>query len=382
MPEAWGVYLNELLRRISTSMVGLFIPLYILKETGELIYIPVYYGIYALSALISDLPAAFMIRKIGVDKGMALGAVLRALFLYSLIFASDNHLFFWISALFFGITQPFDWLPHHYALAKMAQAGKHFSSTASISKIVTRLGSTLGPIIGGFCILWFGFPTLYLSAGFLILLAAITPFLDKFEKTGMHVSGREVWQRLTDPGMPKHLLVFGIESVESLISTMIWPVYLYTAVGSFEKTGTLETISLLTGIAALYLVGRLVKVKKYKIMLVGSIVVIIAWIGRMFFGGVTALTISNIAYFSGSSMLWVPVWSLLYSHSVTQKYTMEFWLVHHIIVHSFLSLSCIFIIAALLLGASLDQIIIATLLIFSLSLTFPKIYSSYIQKYG
>jgi len=382
VPEAWGVYLNELLRRISTSMVGLFIPLYILHETGGIINIPIYYGVYAFSALISDYPSAIFIKKIGVDKGLALGSLFRLLFLYSLIFAAKNHNFFWASAFFFGLTQPFDWLPHHYALAKMAQSGKQFSSAASISKIVTRVGSTLGPVIGGFVILWFGFPVLYLSAGFLIVFAAITPFLDKFEKVGMHISGTEIWQRLKDPGMKKHYFVFGLENVEALISTMIWPVFLYTAVGSFEKVGSLETISLLVGIIALYLSGRVVRSKRYLVMIFGSLLILIAWVGRIFSSNYMVLTVFNISYFIGLSMLWVPVWSLLYKHSVTQKYTMEFWLVHHIIAHSFLLITCLSIIVAIMLDLSLQLIILISLPFFSLSLFIPKVYKTYLQKYG
>jgi len=382
VPEAWGVYLNELLRRISTSMVGLFIPLYILKETEKIINIPIYYGLYAFSALLFSFYSALLIKKIGVDKGMALGSIFRLLFLYSLIFASLNHNFFWISAFFFGLTQPFDWLPHHYALAKMAQTGRQFSSAASLSKIVTRLGSTLGPIMGGFIIYWFGFSILYIIAGFLIIISALAPFLDNFEKTGMHVSGAEIWLRLKDPGMHKHFIVFGLESFESLISTMIWPVFLYTAVGSFEKTGSLETISHLVGILSLYISGKAVKSKRYNIIIFGCILTIVSWLGRIFSHDYLGLTLSNIGYFTGTSLLWVPVWSLLYKHSVTQKYTMQFWLVHHIVVHSLLFIGCLLIILALIVGANFYQIIFISLPILGLSVFIPRIYKSYIKKYA
>jgi len=78
----------------------------------------------------------------------------------------------------------------------------------------------------------------------------------------------------------------------------------------------------------------------------------------------------------------VPVWSLLYKHSVTQKYTMEFWLVHHIIAHSFLLITCLSIIVAIMLDLSLQLIILISLPFFSLSLFIPKVYKTYLQKYG
>ncbi len=382
VPESWGIYINELLRRISTSMVGLFIPIYIYQQTGELVSIPIYFSIYALFALISDYPSTLIIKRIGIDRALAVGSLFRALFLYSLIFAEKYHPFFWVSAFFFGLTQPFDWLPYHYSLAKMAQTGRQFSSIASLSKTVTRLGSTLGPLLGGMIIVWFGFPVLYACAGFLILVAAIVPFLDKFEKTGMHVSGSEIWQRLTDPGMPKHLLVIGLENFEGLISMMIWPVFLFTAMESYEKTGSLETISLLVGIVTLYGVKLFIKAKKYWVMTVGALLIVLSWLGRIYGGSFAGLTLANIGYITGTSFLWVPVWSLLYKHSVTQKYTMEFWLVHHIIAHSFLLLSSMSVVAALLLWVSLEHIILATMLVFSLSLVLPLVYREYIKKYG
>ncbi len=382
LPGAWGIYLNELFRRISTSMVGLFIPLYIYKETGDLLSIPIYYLIFSVTAFCTELPSAYLIKKIGIDKGLALGSLFRTTFLYTLIFANHHHMLFWVSAFAFGLTMPFDWLPHYYSLAKMAKKGHQFGNVASFSKIFTRLGSSLGPVVGGLCIQLWGFSTLYFIAGTLIIVAGIMPFLDKFEKIDMHVSGKEIINRLFDPGIIKHIFAFGTENYDGIVSIMIWPIFLFTTVGSYGKSGAVETLALLVGIISLYMINKLVKNKKYNAMRWGSIAIILGWVGRLFMKNINGIWLANLSYLSGTAFLFTPVWSLLYSCSVAKKYTMEFWLVHELLSHGLLALICLAIWYALSHNFGLSNIIYTDILIIGMSLIFPWLYRGYIQRYG
>jgi MFS family permease len=374
----WGVYLNELFRRISTSMVGLFIPIYIWQQTGEFSLAALYYFIYALTAFFLQFPGALLIKKIGVDWSMVIGSFFRAIFLFSLIFAQYNHIFFWISALFFGLCQPFDWLPYHYCLSKLSQKKQNFSKAASFSQIITYTGATLGPIIGGVIIQLFGFTTLYMVSGSMIIIAAIMPFLDEFEKKDMHITGKDIIKRLTDPGIKKHLLASFLQYSDGLANMLIWPFFLFTALKSYEGAGLLQTVSLTVGVGVMFLAGKLLKKKKYFIMYLGSFLIIIGWLGRLLSGSILGLTISNILCLSGTTFLWMPYMTLLYAKSVEKKYTMEFWLIREILGYGFYAMATFLIFIALKLNISISTLVYINIFLVLFTLTLPKLFKEYI----
>ena len=266
----WGIYLGDLFRRIATNLVGLFIPIYIWQQTGKLIYVPLYYLIYSVSGMIFNYPGALLIKRLGTDWSIALGTCFRALFIFLLIFAQHNYLYFWLSALCFGLAQPFDWLPYYYVIAKLSRQKKLFGKAAGASVIVAQVGTALGPVIGGIIIETLGFNVLYVVSGSLLVLAALLPFLDEFDASGMHVSGKELIERFQDEGIRKHLFANGLHMFDLMASTVIWPIFLYTAVKSFESSGVLQTLSLLVTVIVSFIVGKQVDKQDFKLMNVGD----------------------------------------------------------------------------------------------------------------
>ena len=77
-----GVYLSTLFRSLGMRLVFIFIPIYIYKLTGKLESAFLFFGLYHLSVLLSVMPAGWVIQKIGVDWGSAIGTIFRALFLF------------------------------------------------------------------------------------------------------------------------------------------------------------------------------------------------------------------------------------------------------------------------------------------------------------
>jgi len=95
-----GIYLHTFLRSFGMSMVGIFIPLYIYKLTGELESAFLFFGLYHLLVLLSVLPAGWIIQKIGVDLGSVIGTIFRALFLFFLILGRNNIFFLGLAGAF------------------------------------------------------------------------------------------------------------------------------------------------------------------------------------------------------------------------------------------------------------------------------------------
>ncbi|MGI5828326.1 MAG: MFS transporter [Patescibacteria group bacterium] len=375
----WGIYLGDLFRRLATSFVGLFIPIYIWQVTGKLIFVPVYYFIYAFVGMVSNYPGALFIRRFGVDWSVVIGTFFRALFIILLIFAKSNQSFFWLSALCFGLAQPFDWLPYYYVISKISNIKHHFGNAAGISNLIAHIGSALGPVIGGIIIKTLGFGWLYSISGGMLVLAALLPFLDEFEKSGMHVSGREIIERLKDSGMKKHLLSYGLRMFDNLAHMVVWPLFLYVIVGSFESSGALQTMSLLIAVIVSYGVGRITDKNNFNLIYLGSLLSALSWWGRLILQSATGLFITNTSYTVGSTMVWTPHTALLLAKS-SEKYTMEFWLVRQTICYGFMALFSVLFFIILFFTENFSGIFLALGTTSLLTLFLPYWYREYIYE--
>jgi MFS family permease len=379
-----GINLTNLFRSIATSLVGIFVPIYIWQSTGKLVFIPVYYLIYSLVAVLSQIPGAYLIKKIGVDWSIVIGTIFRAGFMGLLIFAESNHLFFWISAISFGLCQPFDWLPHYYVISKISKESKKFGHAAGAAGLIGRLGGALGPLVGGLIIVNWGYESLYLLAGGSLILVVLCPFLDDFKKKNMHVSFDDVKKCMKDKGIVKHFFAHGLRVFDMLANLMVWPVFLFTVLGSVKESGSLQTISLVIVVLVTYLTGKFVDKKKFSMMYLGVILIVVGWLGRGLFNNSIALGLVNMAYILGVTMLWTPHTAMLFARS-NKKYTMEFWLVREIISYSMMFLTCLVFIGLFSYIKTPVQlrILIPGLGIFMLlGLKIPKLYKKYMNYIG
>lgn len=374
----WGVYLTEFFRRIATSLIGLYIPVYIWQEMNGVVYIPIYFLIYSFSALSMEYFGARVIRKIGVDFGMFLGSLFRGGFIVLLIFAKDHHFLFVVSAFFFGIAQPFDWLPYHYVVAKVSKKIKLLGKAASCSIIVTQFAGAIGPVVGGLLIFNFGYSVLYTVAGSFLILAAVMPFLDDFKKSGMHVNVGDVFVSFKDKGILKHFFTYGIRTFDAWVYVIIWPIFLYTVVGSIEGSGILQTLSLVVALAVTFLTGRFVDKNNFKMMKPGSILVSLSWWARVFLKSNFGLFIVNMLYNVGLTILWTPHDALVYSRCV-KKYTMEFIMIREIIWYITSIFNVSMIIVMLMVFDDLYIGFWVASIVALLSMKVPYLYKKYIN---
>ena len=299
----WGVYLNEFFRRIATSLIGLFVPIYILDVTGDFIFVLWFFLSFAFFAAVSEYISALVIRRIGVDWGMVLGGVFRFGFIVLLIFAERNPIFFFFSAMSYGFSSPFDWLPFHYVVVKVSKKAHLYGMAASYSVIVTQFASAISPVIGGFVIYLYGYTALYSVAAALLILSVLMPFLDDFKKNGMHVSGKEMLDRFEDPGIWKHIFAFWTKGFDGFVYMMVWPIFLISLMGSVQSSGLLHTISLLVALFSTYYTGRFVDKKNFKMMKPGALLVSLSWWSRIFSLNGIHLFIVDLVYNIGLSFL-------------------------------------------------------------------------------
>lgn len=375
-----GVYLADLFRRMVISLIGLFVPIYIWQNTHKLIYIPLFYFTYAFIGFLAQYPGAKVIKKVGVDWGGVVGTVFRFFYIFFLILAPKKEMFFWLSGISLGLCQPFDWLGYYYVMTKISKKEKKFGKTMGLASMTAHLGASLGPLLGALIIKAWDYNTLYWIAISILLFVAILPFLDRFDKKGMHVEIKDLKERLKDPGIKKHFFTNGIRVFGTISNTILWPIFLFFTVGSIEKSGEIQTLSLILAMSVSYFVGKMVDSKNFFMMYIGSIFNFFAWILRFVTRGKVGLLISNTSYTLGETMVWTPYSALLMARS-SKKYTMEFWMLKEMISYFMMSISCLFYMGIFYICKDITDLKLFFLFLALMSLLammVPRLYKKYI----
>jgi len=361
----FGAYLDTALLYLGMSLVGIFIPIYILELTNSILTVFKFYAFYHFLAVVLIFPAAFLLRKIGVDKTSFLGAISRALFLLFLILAKQNTCFLWLAFLFLALTIPLCWLPFHYTVVNIDGGDKKFGKESGILGMITRIFSSLGPILGGFIISFFGFSWLYFAAIIIVLLSGISLFLDRFEKKGMEISIKQILKKCLEPklsgvyngliGMSIHSMVYGIA----------WPIFIFLAIGSYKKLGIITSSALFISLIVFYWAGQWVDKKGKGILKIGAVINSLNWLLRPFLKTAMPIFLSDSIYLIGSILIWTPFEAAFYEKGLDENF--DFIIIRELIIHFSAFLACLLL--GLLFWLKVSWFWIFSLAIFGLWLT-------------
>lgn len=374
----WGMYLNEFFRRIATSLVGIYIPLFIWHTSHTLSFIPMYYVIFGLVALAFQVPVGFVIKRIGVDRSLFVGSIARIGFIVSLIFAQSHIHFIWLSAVFFGLAQPFEWLPFHYVIAKLSQKNQKYGSAAGGTILMSLLASAISPLVGGMIIAWYGYTWMYIFAGCFCIVSGLVPFFDDYRAYGMHISRKKINTLLHTGTSRKLFTSFFLWLWGDMTYLMIWPVYLYAVMKTFELTGFIQTISILGSGLVILIVSKQVDQKHFKMIKFGSVVSILSWLFRIVVAHPVVLSLAEVLYNISGNMIWTPINALFYAHSA-KRYTLDYWLMHEMMWYATIAAISFGILLLIEAGLSVYWLmVVATGVSLGTSLLY-SLYQRYIQ---
>ncbi len=326
----WGMYWNMIFRRLSSSMVGLFIPIYIYEKFNSFDHIFYYYFLAYLVGFIFVYPSAKNLRKIGVNWGLFIGSLFRIILTLFLFASRYNPYIIYASAFFYGLTLSFDWIPYHYVIISLSQKKGDFGKNNSIMEIFVKLSSATGPLLGGLIITQFGFSWLYVIGSIILMFAGLAPFFDDFDKRGMHLKFIEIEHKLKDPGILKHIVGHTLNLFELNTYTIVWPMILFASFGSVTKSGGFQSIMLLISVILLWWLKDNLDKGKFGIMKLGSASASIHWLVRALWNNPIGFLISEMFYNFEQLALWVPFGTLVYSIA-SHTYKLEFLLIRALI---------------------------------------------------
>lgn len=287
------IYIFNSLRSLAFSFVTIFIPIYLLSLGYTIQAILSYYIIFYLFEAFTEFISVHLIRFLGPKHVITLSVpfVITHFFLLQTLSRYNWPLYF--VALTGAIALGLYWQAYHYDFSK---SKRRSTATKDVSRSYFLLYFTMmiAPLVGGILSDSFGIYITFTVVIALLLLGTLVLF-----KTGeRHCRKRAVNFKLINFREIRGDIIsrFGL-GWEVSASMVIWPLFIYLILESYQSVGLVTSVSMILAMAAVYLVGKKVdrsKETKIEIIKMSSITKSMVYIFKIFVTSIFAVYAVNI----------------------------------------------------------------------------------------
>lgn len=153
----------------------------------------------------------------------------------------------------------------------------------SLVNIAILVPSIIAPLMGGWIIVSFGYPFLFVAV-LLVLFSSVIPlaytkqthevYTDSYKKVFRKIFSKESWKRN---------VAHASEALEVIINSSLWPLFLFTLAIGFSAIGAISSFSLLIVSLFMLYMGKISDTEDRSWLLnVGAVMTSIAWIIKYF----------------------------------------------------------------------------------------------------
>lgn len=232
--DIYRVLISHTLRAIAFSVVGVYIPIYLLTRGYSLAEVIGYYAVlhgFGLVLALTVIPQ--LIERLGLIRTLKANYLFQTAELLLLFLLPFFPVPIWIIALFAGAATFFYWVPLNILIIKNADFDKMGTDLASFFAL-PKLFGILGPLIGAGLVYFVGFWPTFLIAliGVCLSFAPIAQLDDS--KVQVRFRLREAWQSLC-----RRKKLFFLESLDNVVeeSEWFWGIYVFLIIGSLAVPG-------------------------------------------------------------------------------------------------------------------------------------------------
>ena len=323
-----AVYLASTIRTFALSLLGIFTPLYVYQvlegvplfttKTTILLGIVGYYIVHRLSLLLINLPACYFIAEVksGFRKSMLLSNIMRAANLLLLIFAKNQPFLLLPAAILAGALIPFYWIPYHLIFVEDGEKEKSFGKKISTVGVLDKAAGTIAPLIGGLVIALFGFETLLVAVLFLVVASTFPIFSMRHHERHFVPPLKMIFRDFFSKGFRKDLVAFLGAGAQNVGTAIVWPIFLFTIVGSFAGLGALTSGVVLVSILVMLWLGRVMDKKgKRRVLRVGAYSRSVLWGVQAFVSTVPQAFLARAMAQIAAEFLWLPFDTIVYANA-------------------------------------------------------------------
>lgn len=250
------LYASNLLRRLSISVLMIFVPIYLYRHDYNVTAILCMYGVFFVAKVVCDILAGYTVARFGPKHTMIVAALLQVLISALFMTVPDYNWSFALMGAVWGASASFYFIPFHVEFSKIKHL-KHSGSEIGYMNVIERLGAALGPALGGILAVIFG-PTSIFVVATLMAFASLWPLFRSMEPVKTH-------QRLNFKAFPvaranRDIFSYMAHGLENTLCINLWPFYLglFVLSGSvYAQLGIMSSIAVLASIYSAHTVGRM-----------------------------------------------------------------------------------------------------------------------------
>lgn len=302
MKHLSAIYIMHSLNSLAGAMIGVFVPVYLLKLGYGLRDVLVFYAIIALAVFLSFIAAGIFSSRIGLKKILIAYLPFLLVFVWMLYGLEDSAIPLSLIAVIGGIQSALYWMPLH--LFFMNHAFEH-KMGESVGKLFAfpQIVCIFAPLAGGAIAASGGFPLLFASAGAIYVLSAIPLFFipDAFPKAEFKIEKIAAF-------LKKHTRYIIAETAnyfQKSLETVVWPIFIFLAFRNVFSIGAIGALLAAGSFFFMIMIGsHSDRGGKRKIVKTGALIMAVIWLARSFVAQETAFYILTLlAGFFGALIL-------------------------------------------------------------------------------
>ncbi len=311
--EVTEVYWFTIISNLALSMVFIFEPVYLYTLGYDFTKIMEFFlMVYIWYAALVVFGAKFA-SHYGYKHAIFLSNIFFVMYWFGLYFIKANSLLFYVTPIFFALQKSWFWPAFNADIAvnaKRSQRGREIGVLTALVQ-VAFIG---GPLLGGVISERFGFSSLFIAAGALVLLSSYP----LFSSPDIYAKREFTFKRLWQVCRKYFRNFFGYWGfAEDLMLMSLWPIYMYIVVRDFESLGLISTIATIVGTVIMLYVGMIIDRQggRHRIILESSVFYAMTWVLRFLASGVALVLGFDILTKAAKNVLNVPMNSLTYENA-------------------------------------------------------------------
>ncbi len=278
MKDIQRVYVSHTLNSVALSVIGVYVPAYLLTLHYTLPQVIIYFAISHLVGLLIGLFIYVpLMQKWGLINIFKLNYPLQIIYLLLLTLLQYHSFPIAVIAIVNGAAIFAYWIPLNLLFIKHS---KHKDMGSNLAKFyaLPQLFGIIGPLIGALLIPFVGFWPVFLLTACGLILSYIP--LAKVKDTGFTISLNfsKAWQRIK-----RNKSLFLFEGFDNVLeeSNWFWGIYVFIIIGSLATPGIVGSLSAIGGAVFTLLVGKFANRHDKKLIPIAAILMLGVEILRM-----------------------------------------------------------------------------------------------------
>lgn len=261
--ERTSLYIMLAILSFAASLIGVFVPIYLYEMGLPVWQILFFYFLRSSFFVVCAVLLVPLLRRMSDKMMMSIAIPFLILFFLGLSRMDGMGPLFWILPLFWALYMQLFWVGFHLDFTSALEddgAGRE----VGMRNMFMMLASFAGPLAGGFLIVFIGFSMTFIAGSFLLFLALVPLFFFPKRKMPTDLSIGRIWSYLTD----RRTHAYAVSAIgfanEKMGSWIIWPLFVFLAIGSVEEFGALYSLGYLLAALMTFLMGRVTDAGKGK----------------------------------------------------------------------------------------------------------------------